>query len=84
MRPTISRLAPARGRRGATVTITGRSFGKKRGAVRFGGAKCTRILRWSGTSIRCAVPARARTGKIRVMVITRAGRSEGKTYTVRR
>ena len=49
MRPSISRLAPARGRRGATVTITGRSFGKKRGAVRFGGAKCTRILHWSGT-----------------------------------
>ena len=84
MRPSISRLAPARGRRGATVTITGRSFGKRRGAVRFGGAKCTRILSWSGTSIRCAVPTRARTGKIRVMVITRAGRSEGKTFTVRR
>jgi hypothetical protein len=85
-KPTIATLSPTSGKRGATITITGKAFGKKRAAsfVTFGATKCTRYLSWSTTRIRCTVPAKALLGKVGVRVSTAAGRSNVKTFTVRR
>ena len=47
--PLILRLSPTSGRRGAVVTITGKGFGRARGAsvVKFGTTKCTKYVSWS-------------------------------------
>ena len=85
---SITKLAPATGRRKATlVTITGHGFGESRGTsvVRFGGTRCTRFLGWSPERILCYVPARAHFGRLGVSVsiegllVSAAGR-----FTVKR
>ena len=85
-RPAISALAPAGGRRGATVTLTGAGFGTLRGSscVKFGTVRCRTYLSWSGTRITCRVPAKARLGKVNVRVVTAGGASRSMTFTVRR
>ena len=83
---SLTRFTPASGKRGATITITGKGFGKRRGTsvVKFGSAKCLKYLSWTATRIRCAVPARARFGKLKVCLSGRAGASNRLTFTVRR
>lgn len=78
------KLSPIRGQRGATVTISGKGFGKKRGTVKFGSVKCTRHVSWCATRIQCKVPAKARLGKLRVKVGNAAGASNAKSFTVKR
>ena len=84
--PKIGKLSLASGKRGATVTITGKAFGSKRGAgtVRFGAKAVTRYLSWSTTRIRCRVPAKAKFGKLKVTVKTKAGTSNAKAFRVKR
>ncbi len=84
--PDILKLSPTAGGRGAVVTITGRSFGKRRGAgfVTFGKVKAGKYLSWSATKIKVKVPAKASFGKVKVTVTTPTGRSAAKTFTVRR
>ena len=84
--PIVTKFTPASGKRGATITITGKGFGKKRGTsfVRFGAAKCAKYVSWSATRIRCKVPAKAKFGKLKVRVVTPAGASNAKTFTVKR
>ena len=55
--PAIGSMRPARGRVGATVTITGSGFGATQGSssVTFGGARAA-IASWSATQVVCRVP----------------------------
>ena len=80
---TIS-VSPSSALRGATVTITGKGFGAKRGAgsVKFGAVKCLRVRSWSSTRIRCIVPAKAAAGSVTVTVKTAAGKSLTAAFTV--
>ena len=84
--PAITRLSPTSGRRGAVVTITGKDFEPKRGTgyVRFGSVKCSRYVSWTTTRIRCRVPAKARLGKVKVVVVTGRGASAYKLFAVKR
>ena len=86
VRPGLSRVSPTAGKRGATVTLTGRDFGAVRlsGYVKFGTVKCTRFVSWSPTRIKCKVPAKARFGKLKVVVVTPGGASAARTFTVKR
>jgi hypothetical protein len=79
--PIITGLNPSSGTFGATVTITGTSFGATQGqGVSFGGTSAS-IISWSDTSITASVPAAALTGN--VVVITAAGvMSNGVPFTV--
>jgi hypothetical protein len=84
---TVAKLSPRAGRRRATlVTITGRGFGKTRGAgtVRFGATRCTRYLDWSPTRIQCYVPAKAHIGSVNVTVRTQGLTSAARRFTVKR
>ena len=84
--PTITKLNPASGKRGAIVTISGAFFGAKRGTsyVKFGAKKCGTYLSWSDNRIRCRVPAKATLGRLNVRVTTRGGTSNAKVFTVKR
>ncbi len=84
--PVLSRSTPASGKRGATVTIIGKGFGKKQGksVVKFGSVKCGKYLSWSATRIKCTVPAKARFGRTKVRLIGPAGASNSLTFTVKR
>jgi len=84
--PSITKLKPAAGKRGATVTIAGSGFGAARGtsSVRFGSKTCAAYLSWSDTQITCKVPAKAKYGAVTVTVTTAAGRSNAWSFTVRR
>ena len=84
--PTITRLSPASGKRGALVTITGASFGATRGTgfVRFGGKTCATYVSWSATLIKCRVPTRAKYGEVKVAVTNGAGTSNALGFTVKR
>jgi len=83
---TMTKLSPTSGRRGAIVTLTGRYFGAKRGTsyVKFGSTKCTKYVSWTGTRIKCRVPARAKFGKVKVTVVTAGDTSNARTFTVKR
>jgi len=84
--PTITRLSPASGRRGALVTITGASLGATRGTgfVQFGGKTCATYISWSATRIKCRVPTRAQYGEVKVAVTNGAGTSNALGFTVKR
>ena len=82
-KPKIGTLKPARGRVGATVTITGSGLGASRGASRvfFGGKAVTRYVSWSATRIKFRVPALAK-GRKSVTVRTLGGKSNAKAFKV--
>ena len=84
--PVLSKLSPTAARRGAVVTIIGKHFGKTRGSgsVRFGAKACTRYVSWTDTRIRCKVPAKAAFGSVKVTVKTAGGKSNAKTFRVKR
>jgi dihydroxyacetone kinase DhaKLM complex PTS-EIIA-like component DhaM len=85
-KPAITKLTPTSGKRKATVTITGTGFGTTRGTgiVKFGAKKCSSYLFWSGTKIKCKVPATAVYGSLSVKVTTATGTSNGKSFRVKR
>jgi hypothetical protein len=85
-RPHLIKLSPTRGRRGTTVTITGTNLGASQGAsvVKFGGKACKKYLSWTATKIRCKVPAKAKFGKVSVVVTTSGGASNALRFKVRR
>jgi hypothetical protein len=85
-KPHIVRLSPSRGRRGATVTITGTGFGARRATsfVNVGNAKCKKYYSWSRTRIKCKVPAKAKSGRRLVTVTTAAGTGNGRPFRVTR
>jgi hypothetical protein len=58
VRPVITRLSTATAKPGATLIISGRGFGSKRGkgSVLFGSFKAVEYVRWSGSKIVCKVP----------------------------
>ena len=80
--PSISNLTPTSGRAGASITITGNSFGPARGngSVTFNGVWAT-ISSWSDASIVASVPLNSSTGNV---VVTAAGgvQSNGAAFTV--
>ena len=84
--PTVTQLKPASARRGATVIISGASFGSAGTAsfVKFGARKCATYPSWSDTQITCKVPAKAQYGKVSVTVTTTGGVSNAKRFTVKR
>ena len=84
--PTITKLDPASGKRGAGVTISGAFFGARRGAscVQFGSRKCRAYVSWSDNRISCRVPGNAALGKLKVTVWTAAGASNTRVFTVKR
>jgi photosystem II stability/assembly factor-like uncharacterized protein len=84
--PSLVKLKPTSGKRGATVTMTGASFGATRGtsSVRFGSKACTKYVTWSDGQITCQVPSAAVLGKVKVTVTTAAGASNAMSFTVRR
>jgi hypothetical protein len=67
--PNITNLSPATGAVGATVTISGTSFGSSQGtsAVSFNGTAATPIS-WSASSITVPVPSGAPSGNVVVTV----------------
>ena len=81
VKPAISRLSPISGLEGATVQISGRSFGASQGTstVTFNGVTAT-PTNWSDTSITVTVPAGATTGPVVVTVGGQA--SNGVSFTV--
>ena len=54
--PPITSLAPAAGRIGSPVTISGSAFGTTQGSVTFAGLTAA-VTSWSDTQVICAVPA---------------------------
>jgi len=84
--PKIAKLTPTSGKRGVTVTITGKGFRAKRGTsyVKFGATKCSKFLSWSKTRIKCRVPAKAKFGLLKVRVTTTVGTSNAKSFRVKR
>ena len=84
--PTLARLSPTSGRRGITVTLTGKNFGAKRGTsyVKFGATKAGKYVSWSSTRVKVRVPAKAKFGRLKVVVVTSGGASNAKAFTVRR
>jgi len=79
--PTITSLNPTSGGAGASVTITGTSFGATQGSstITFNGTAATPTT-WSATSIVVPVPSGATTGNV---VVTVGGvASAGSTFTV--
>ena len=84
--PRIVKLQPASGKRGATVTLRGIGFGAAPGAsfVKFGARRCAAYLSWSDTRIRCTAPANARLGVVKVRVTTTAGKSNARSFRVKR
>jgi hypothetical protein len=85
-KPTITKIRPTAGKRGATVTITGTKFASRRGSgfVKFGSKKCGKYISWSATKIKCKVPSKAAFGSVKVTVTTSGGVSKGKTFKVKR
>jgi IPT/TIG domain len=84
--PVLTRLSRSSGRRGSTVTLTGASFGAKRGTsyVKFGLTRCSTYTSWSAKRIVCKVPARAKLGAVKVAVRSSGGTSNAKSFNVRR
>ena len=84
--PVVTKLSPTAAKRGAVITVTGKHFGAKQGAglVRFGAKACTKYVSWTDTRIRCKVPAKAAFGSLKVTVKTAAGKSNAKTFRVKR
>ena len=80
--PSITSLSPTSGAVGASVTITGTSFGSTQGTstVKFNGTAATTIGSWSATSIVASVPTGATTGNVVVTVSGTA--SNGISFTV--
>ena len=81
MHPAITSLSPTSGAVGASVTITGTSFGATRGlsTVKFNGTVAL-TTGWSNTQIQATVPAGATTGP--VLVTVNGAASNGLTFTV--
>src|SRR5438045_1755551 len=79
--PAISSLSPTLGAVGASVTITGSTFGGTRGTstVTFNGVAASPTS-WSDTSIIVPVPSGATTGNVVVTVVGQA--SNGVPFTV--
>lgn len=78
-KPTITTLAPATGKAGAKVVITGTNFDGVR-SVKFGDKEAT-FDKDSATQITTTVPAGA-TGTVNVVVTNNIGASDAKTFTV--
>ena len=83
--PTVTKLAPAAGKHGAIVSITGSDFGTKRGTsyVEFGATKATTYVSWSNTRIKCRVPATTKVGTLNITVTTSAGTSNTESFKVK-
>jgi hypothetical protein len=80
--PTLSTLGLTQGPVGASITITGSSFGGSRGSstITFNGTPVTTVASWSDNSIDTSVPAGATTGSV---VVTVGGApSNGLLFTV--
>jgi hypothetical protein len=79
--PNITSLSPTTGAVGASVTITGTTFGSTQGTstVKFNGTTGT-PTNWSATSIVVPVPSGATTGNVVVTVSSQA--SNGISFTV--
>jgi RHS repeat-associated protein len=78
--PNITNLSPTTGAVGASVTITGTSFGTTQGTVKFNTTTATTITSWTATSIVATVPTGATTGNV---VLTAGGvNSNGVSFTV--
>ena len=68
------------------VTISGLNFGAAQGAslVKFGSKTCTVYASWADKQITCRVPKKAKYGSVKVTVTTSVGKSNGKSFKVKR
>ena len=68
------------------ITISGTNFGAAQGAslVKFGSKTCTVYASWSDKQIECQVPRKAKYGAVKVTVKTSLGKSNGKSFKVKR
>jgi hypothetical protein len=85
-KPVLNKLSRRSGKRGVTVTLTGRQFGSVRGTsyVKFGKAKATKYVSWSDGKLKVKVPKKAKSGKVKVTVTTAGGTSATKMFRVKR
>ena len=81
--PRITGMAPASGRVGAEVAISGTDFGDSRSGsyMKFGTVEATVYTSWSDTRINVKVPEGVQ-GQVKVEVVTPGGFSNAKTFTV--
>ncbi len=80
--PSITGVSPASGLTGASVIVTGTSFGSSQGSstVKFNGVAATTVISWNSTTISVLVPNGATTGNV---VVTAGGlASNGVAFTV--
>jgi hypothetical protein len=82
-RAKITAVKPAKGKPGATVTITGKGFGDLRGKAKvlFGSKAAGKYVMWSQTKIKVKVPALPG-GTVSVKVKTVEGKSNAKSFRV--
>ncbi len=82
-RPEITAIAPASGKAGGTVTISGCDFGAAQGAskVFFGGVEAASYGSWSDGAVELTVPDGV-SGRCKVTVVTAAGTSNAMEFTV--
>jgi uncharacterized protein (TIGR03437 family) len=80
-----AKLSPWKGKRGSVVTVVGKNFGRKQGTARvtFGTVRASAYVSWSPTRIRCRVPAKALSGRVKVRVVTSAGVSRALVFSVK-
>ncbi|MEW6554180.1 MAG: IPT/TIG domain-containing protein [Actinomycetota bacterium] len=81
--PRITKISPASGPVGTTVTVTGAGFGATRGTstVKFGITAVTSYVSWSNTQIVVKVPQTG-VGTKDIVVTTSGGKSNGFPFTV--
>jgi hypothetical protein len=85
-KPVATTLSSASGQRGATIAVTGKGFGARRGisTAEFGATICTKYVSSTATRIQVKVPAKAALGKLKVTLRTKAGMSAAKSFRVKR
>jgi hypothetical protein len=81
VKPVVSSLAPASGKVGSMVTITGKNFTVVK-SVAFGGTKAKFYKVVSTTKLSARVPAKAKTGKVAVTTQVGTGTSASR-FTVK-
>ncbi len=79
--PHISSITPKNGKVGASITIKGHRFGDKP-TIKFGTIRARQILQSTESSIEVRIPQRVPAGKVEVVVETRGGFSNKKSFTV--
>jgi len=79
--PHISSITPKEGKVGGVITIKGRRFSDKP-TIKFDTIRARQILQSTESSVEVRVPQRVPAGNVKVVVETRGGVSNKKSFTV--